>query len=199
MSTMLPEETKRRLLILDDDLAVGQTIGFVAEELGFEVKSFTLPEPFFRAVDAWQPTHIAIDLVMPEMDGVEAMRVLAERNCAAKIIITSGVGSRVLDSARRTAAALGLRDVCVMPKPFSMTELRQLLSTEPVPRAIPPTKEDRASSAFEVTSVGLLDALERRQFLLAYQPKVDCVTGALAGFEALARWVPSPPPHGCDA
>lgn len=193
MSTMLPEETKRRLLILDDDLAVGQTIGFVAEELGFEVKSFTLPEPFFRAVDAWQPTHIAIDLVMPEMDGVEAMRVLAERNCAAKIIITSGVGSRVLDSARRTAAALGLRDVCVMPKPFSMTELRQLLSTEPVPRAIPPTKEDRASSAFEVTSVGLLDALEQRQFLLAYQPKVDCVTGALAGFEALARWVPSPP------
>jgi CheY-like chemotaxis protein len=33
-------------------------------------------EEFFRAVEDWHPTHVAIDLVMPEMDGVEVLAKL---------------------------------------------------------------------------------------------------------------------------
>src|SRR5438876_1590967 len=34
----------------------------------------------------------------------------------------------------------------------------------------------------------LRGALERREFLLHYQPKVDLATGVISGFEALLRW-----------
>jgi diguanylate cyclase (GGDEF)-like protein/PAS domain S-box-containing protein len=38
------------------------------------------------------------------------------------------------------------------------------------------------------TETALRHALERREFLLHYQPKVDLATGGICGFEALLRW-----------
>ena len=183
----------RRLLILDDEEAVGRTLGFVAEEIGFEVRAFTRPAEFFAALDAWQPTHIAIDLVMPEMDGIEAMRLLAERGCQASIIITSGVGSRVLDSARRTATEQGLREVNAISKPFSRDVLRRLLSGGRGRSSAHLTAAGAQHvDAFVITEEQLRNGLEQQQLKLAYQPKIDCSSGALAGFEALVRWAPTP-------
>jgi CheY-like chemotaxis protein len=71
-----------------------------------------------RAVDEWHPTHIAVDLVMPEMDRVEVLVKLADRKCRAKIIIASGVGTRVLDAAGRSANEHGLNISGVLPKRF---------------------------------------------------------------------------------
>ncbi|HSP01680.1 MAG TPA: hypothetical protein VLN90_09505, partial [Thioalkalivibrio sp.] len=60
----------KRLLILDDDPLVGQTVEFMAESLGITARFVTSPEAFFLEVNSWCPTHIALDLIMPEMDGV---------------------------------------------------------------------------------------------------------------------------------
>src|SRR5690606_26096079 len=112
-----------RVLILDDDAAVGETIRFVAESAGMEARSFFRPQAFFEAIDDWAPTHIVLDLVMPEMDGVEIMRHLSERRCNARILILSGVGTRVLDAARRTASEKGLDVAGVLSKPISPKDL----------------------------------------------------------------------------
>lgn len=176
----------RRLLILDDELAVAQTIGFIAEAAGVEARATVQAHEFFRELAQWQPTHVALDLMMPGMDGVEVMRQLADYGCRARIIISSGVGLRVLDAARRSAAEHGLNIAGVLSKPFAAAALRALLADTGAASAAP--ADVPLVAAFEVTEAALRRALEQREFRVEYQPKIECATGAVAGFEALVRW-----------
>lgn len=179
---------KGRVLILDDDTAVGETIGFVAEAADMEARAVSKPADFFQIAEEWQPTHIVLDLIMPEMDGVEIMRHLATRGTNAGIIILSGVGSRVLDAARRAASEKGLHIVGVLPKPISPSALQAYLATgDNVERddAVANAKPDD----YRITEGELLRGIENREFRLFYQPKILCATGAPAGFEALVRWM----------
>lgn len=180
----------RRLLILDDDPMIGETIQRIAEFAGLEVHFTPDPGRFFDLLDAWRPTHIALDLVMPTMDGVQVMARLAKLSCQAKIIITSGVGSRVLDAAGRSAVEHGLDIAGVLAKPFSPAQLRELLLGPAAPPPPPPPVASASAPAEppEIALAELHRALDRHEFVLAFQPKVLCATGQLAGVEALVRW-----------
>lgn len=177
---------KTRLLILDDDPLTGRTMARIAEFAGAEVCFTTDPEEFFQLVETWQPTTIALDLVMPEMDGVQVMTALAQQGCTARLIISSGVGSRVLDAAGRSAAEHGLNIAGVLPKPFTPAEFRGLLA-EPVADAVAPAREP-VPGRRQPTLDELRQALQAGSIKVVYQPKVACRGSELNGFEVLARW-----------
>jgi EAL domain-containing protein (putative c-di-GMP-specific phosphodiesterase class I)/ActR/RegA family two-component response regulator len=183
-----------RMLILEDDLHVGKAIKAIAESGGLESRLLTDPDGFLSMVDDWEPTHIALDLVMPEKDGMQILAELANRNCTSKIIITSGMGIRVLDAAARAGEARGLNIIGVLAKPFSAAALRTLLIVLPagapdISRLAPGADARHASQElFNPTEIELRRALENQEFTPHYQPKIECATGRLAGFEALARW-----------
>lgn len=191
------QRSQGRLLILDDDANVGKMIQLIAETSGLAARFMTEPAAFFRAVDEWQPSHIALDLLMPEMDGVQVLGELAERQCRARIIITSGVGTRVLEAAGRSAAERGLDIVGVLAKPFSPAALRGMLGpgqARPVRAPASPAPSGPQAQSFVATEAALREAMGQNQLWVAYQPKIACPTGRLAGFEALVRW--SHPVHG---
>jgi EAL domain-containing protein (putative c-di-GMP-specific phosphodiesterase class I)/FixJ family two-component response regulator len=179
-----------RLLILEDDPGVGKLIQHVAVAGGHEARIVTQPEPFFAALDQWKPTHITLDLVMPELDGIQVLAELGERGCTAEIIITSGMGARVIDAAGRAAREHGLQLVGVLVKPFPAAALRALLATPAVSlpeaeRHHPHAIGSRAGLSEEEFRL----ALTKGDFHVHYQPKISCENGRLVGFEALARWV----------
>lgn len=187
--------SENKLLILDDDELTGETIRNVAEYAGMAVKVTLNASDFFQTLTDWQPSHIALDLIMPEMDGVEVLGALGERKTTAKIIITSGVGQQVLQAAARSAAAHGLNIVGILPKPFNPKAFREMID---LPTANPTDLLDgqhlQSRSVPAITASDLAQAIQNRDITLAYQPKVDCSSGALTGFEALARW--QHPVHG---
>lgn len=172
-----------RLLILDDDRQVSKTIKELAKAAGYEAQAFTEPQSFFAAIPEFNPTHIVLDLAMPELDGVEVMKELSRIHCKATIIIVSGLGQRVLNAAQLAAKESGLRVAGVLNKPFRITALRSLLSrysgiTNPA-LAVSPDEE--------LSEAELQQAISENQVRVWYQPQIDCSTRELSGFEALVR------------
>src|ERR1700727_3036486 len=72
---------------------------------------------------------ILLDLMMPEMDGIEVLRLLGERRCRARILLMSGMDKRVRERAERLAQSLGLAVVGHLQKPFPLTELKSVLDS----------------------------------------------------------------------
>jgi EAL domain-containing protein (putative c-di-GMP-specific phosphodiesterase class I) len=192
--------TASRLLVLDDDLMVGKTIGFIAEAIGFEVRLETEGDAFLAAIDSWRPSHIVLDLVMPGLDGVQVIERLAGRGCRAQLVIVSGLDGRVLEAASRNARELGLTIAGVLRKPFLADGLRTLLRA-PCAAAMPAAWADAESEAARCTPLhapdggddadlveDLADAIAEGDLAVAYQPKVTCDGARLAGFEVLVRW-----------
>ena len=181
--------TGRRVLIFDDDADVGQTIQWIAESLGFEAEFVSHPDEFFKKLADSQPDVVTIDLVMPEFDGVEILRKLAAESCRSKIVISSGMGAKVLSAAERSATEHGLNIAGVLSKPITRDSLRALIGEgSDSGEATFPAAGGTLNEQFDISETDLKRALVQREFVLAYQPKIDCQTGSIAGFEAIARW-----------
>lgn len=183
-----PAATQGRLLVLDDDISVSFTICAIAQKSGFDTRSTVSADEFFELVTSWQPTHMVVDLVMPDVDGVETLHRLAKAKSNSMVIVTSGLGGRVLEAAGRAATENGLTVSGILPKPFSPALLRELLSNKPGTNTVRTNAATPPSSAFEITEHTLAKALQNNQLCVYYQPKIDCAKETLAGFESLVRW-----------
>lgn len=117
-----------RLLVLDDDLTVGQILVMGAQASGFEAQLCDTVAVFLDRLGDWAPTHLAVDLTLPGSSGVEVLRRVAAAGCRARIIICSGASRVELDAALHEARSLGLVTAGVLPKPFRLAGLREVLA-----------------------------------------------------------------------
>lgn len=174
----------RQVLVLDDDPDICQFIALVASSMQCECQAITRGADF---LDALRPdiSLIFLDLLMPDLDGIEVLRLLGKRQCRAGIILVSGVDKRILDSAVELAQTLGLQVAGYLHKPFQLAEIVGLLKP-PVLQAAAPC---HAAGVTEVFSAAVLQqALAREEFVVYYQPQIDFRSRELVGLEALVRW-----------
>nr|WP_234273270.1 EAL domain-containing response regulator [Halomonas zhangzhouensis] len=175
-----------RLLIFEHDPQAARAAARIAKDAALQVRIAESVEGFHSALNEERPACVLIDLPMSGTDGLDIIRLLADRGSEASVILTSGADPRVLDAAARIASARGLRVIGHLTKPFSSSGLSWMLRQ--VGGDLPATYELGAHHTLELPSSILLQAIENCEFSLAYQPQVFCRDGQLAGFEALARW-----------
>lgn len=78
------------VLLIDDDVSVLRAIGQVFERAGYEVARELDAESGLAAYDRLRPEVVVLDLHLPGMDGLEALRRFKERNAA--VILLTGHG-----------------------------------------------------------------------------------------------------------
>lgn len=66
----------KRILIADDEPAVRQLLELVLRSQGYEVVATQNGDQLVRTAQEWIPDLVIIDLMMPQMDGYEAIRQL---------------------------------------------------------------------------------------------------------------------------
>jgi EAL domain-containing protein (putative c-di-GMP-specific phosphodiesterase class I)/CheY-like chemotaxis protein len=173
-----------RIVLIDDDRVVGEIVSALANAMGLQCDITRTPEDFFDRIGP-ETTLILLDLVMPEMDGIEILRLLGERNCKARIVLMSGINIRVIETAKKLAQSLGLVVVGHLQKPFPIGQLQELLGANlSAEKPLVLQHEERIS----ITDEDLVRAFDRDEFVVYYQPQINIATGIVTGFEALSRW-----------
>ena len=116
----------REILVLDDDEDIGEVVRAVAERAKRSCTVTTAVDAFLAALTE-DTDLIFLDMKMPEMNGREMLGLLAANHCRARIVLMSGLGSGVLKLAEGYGRGLGLKMAGLLPKPFRVAELVQLL------------------------------------------------------------------------
>ncbi|HXQ51089.1 MAG TPA: EAL domain-containing response regulator [Stellaceae bacterium] len=164
-----------RLLVIDDDAGFRNYVRRVGETAGFETLVTGDAKAFKEHVRSWHPSVIVMDLNMPDADGIELLRDLVEAKCKARIVIASGVETRILETAERLASERGLVIAGTLQKPVRANSLRETL--------------ERLHEFEKPLIAGALAyAIAHDGLFLEYQPKLDCKSGRIFGVEALVRW-----------
>jgi EAL domain-containing protein (putative c-di-GMP-specific phosphodiesterase class I) len=173
-----------RVLVIDDDSTVCELVSALARTMGLACDTTKDASNLMDRVTP-ETSLILLDLMMPEMDGIEVLRLLGERHCKARILLMSGMDKRVLETAERLAQSLGLPVVGHLQKPFPLNELKDVLSSLAVMETPEAVKE---VPVITISDEQLRNAIKRSEFVNYYQPQINLETGRVIGVEALARW-----------
>lgn len=113
----------KRIMIVDDSLFMRMILKNVIEELGYEMAAEA--GNGLEALTLYEEVHpdlVTMDITMPEMDGITALRELKSSHPDAKIMMVSAMGQQAL---LIQAVTMGACDFIV--KPFNKDRVREAL------------------------------------------------------------------------
>src|SRR3989338_9230356 len=175
-----------KILVLDDDQFTLKLLARMLENSGYTTVSICdNGRASLESVDrpGAQPDVILLDLNMPEMDGVEFVRHLAEHRYTGSLILFSGEDEQMLRSAEKLVRAHKIPVLGHLRKPVNPEALAGLLEKST------PSSQAHAPGASAIRSAEeLRAAIANGEMVNYYQPMVSPATGRVAGVETLVRW-----------
>lgn len=119
----LTDTLTKKILVVDDALIIRKMIIDLARECGWEIAGEAKDgQEAFEIYKNQKPDLVTMDMVMPNMNGLEALKKIREHDANARVIMISAVNQK--DKLEESIMA-GASDFIV--KPFDKTRLKALL------------------------------------------------------------------------
>lgn len=128
MNTYSESTTNNNHLIyaIDDDLLLGDIFSYVGEATGFDVEVLSSGKDLKSKLRKKCPDLLVMDIVMPNMDGIELINWFAKIRCKVPVVLMSGYDSSYLNAAAKLAEAQKINVVGVLQKPIAIETLEKL-------------------------------------------------------------------------
>lgn len=195
------------LLIVDDEPQVRKLLETLLQHEGYQTLTASSGEEALQLVAQQPPDLILLDIMMPGMDGYEVASQLKGNATTANIpiiMLTALSESEARVSGLETGAEeflskpvehielwLRVRNLLRLKAHGDQLKTHNLMLQQQLQDQTHETVHDLAREALEND---LRLAVERSDFTLHYQPKVELASGAVCALEALLRW--DRPGHG---
>ena len=115
----------KRILVVDDDEMVLMALDELLKPEGYEVRTFSRGKEALQSLDQEEYDLLMLDIIMPEMDGIELCKQIREReDCREKPIVFLTAKSREEDKIQCLEAGANLS----LSKPISPDKLLKIIS-----------------------------------------------------------------------
>lgn len=112
----------KRILIVDDAMIMRMRIKDIAREAGWEIAGEAVDgQDAVAKFRELRPDLVTLDIVMPNMDGVSALRTIRAEDALARVVMVSAV-----DQKEKLTECIRLGAVDFIVKPFDRGSLKSL-------------------------------------------------------------------------
>jgi len=125
VSSSKPEDaaaTRRRILVIDDEPSIGLSCKRILGRCGHDVQAYDDPQTGLQAALAGDSDVLLVDLVMPDIDGLEVLKRVKAAGVSSEVVIITGYST--VESAVE-AIKQGAADY--LSKPFSPNQLEMIV------------------------------------------------------------------------
>lgn len=172
---------KKTILACTNDSKLSAQIASICQESSLHVTFIKKGRDLATIQDSAQLTTILLDSNIEDPGIIDILYLLSSINCKIPIIISGDCDEKVLLSVKRIGR---LKDLSVYA----------LHLNHMTPKKLTEILEHIDQHSQVINSAVIAHALEKKQFEVYYQPKIDIRTNKLVGVEALLRW--ERPNHG---
>ena len=98
---MLSYAGRRRILVVDDETSIADTLALILSTRGYELKVAYSAEQAIEILSQWSPDLAIMDVMLPQMNGIDLAIVIKANYPGCRIILFSGQPdtSKLLDEA----------------------------------------------------------------------------------------------------
>ena len=113
----------KTILVVDDEESICQSLQGILTDEGYEVRAVGSGEEALKAIEEDPPDLVLLDIWLPGMDGLEALKIIKSENPQVQVIMMSGHGT--IETAVK-ATKLGAFDF--IEKPISLEKVVLLVN-----------------------------------------------------------------------
>ena len=108
----------KTILVVDDAAFMRMMIRDILSKEGYEIHEAVNGRDAVEKYDEVQPDLVTMDITMPEMNGLEALKKIRDRDSAARVLIVSAMGQQKMIVEALESGALDF-----LVKPFQPTKV----------------------------------------------------------------------------